>query len=41
MIKLRKLVTRTTDLETRMQRHHGETHDSDYVVVHLHVLSND
>ena len=32
---------RATNLETRMQRHHGEACDSGYEVVPLHVQSDD
>ena len=36
--KLRKLVTKATELETRMQRHHIEAHDSSYKNLLLHVI---
>ena len=40
MTKLRKLVTGTTDLETRMQIHHDEARDGGYVAAPVHSLSD-
>ena len=38
--KLRKFVTRATDLETRMQRHRGEARHSGYMSLPLYVNSD-
>ena len=41
MTKLRKFVTRATDLETRIQKYRGEAHDGGYAMTYLYAMSDD